>query len=242
MESIALSDGARGISELSREIDVDKSAVQRIIQTLSDEGYIEKVADTGRYKPTLRLWELGSNVIAKNEARRLVHPILRYATKMSGLTAYFAWSEFPDIIYLDKVEGERGRANSSDPGRRIPMYSAASGRAVLAFLPPAQLKAAADAAMKGDESAGQDLTADMETVRQRLYATSERGAMARINSVASPVWGGSECPVGSIVLTADASTLKPDDFDRVGSITVNAAEQATRVLGGTFPSALDEAP
>lgn len=245
LEALALSDGPRGISELARAIKLNKSAVQRILQTLLDEGYLEKTADTSRYKPTLRIWELGSRVIAQNEVRRLIHPILRYAAKTSELTTYFAWADYPDIIYLDKIEGEKGRANSSDPGQRIPMYLAASGRAILAFLDDRSIKEIISKLPKdavGSGDAPGDLREELKLIRQRLFACSERGATSRISSIAAPVWGTGKLPVGSLVLTSDSVTLPHTDFDRIGGLAISVAEQATRVLGGNYPVTAGEAP
>lgn len=243
LESLATSDAPRGISELAREIKLNKSAVQRIFQTLAEEGYIEKASDTSRYRTTLRLWELGSRVIAQNEARRLIHPILRYAAKVSGLTAYLAWADYPDIIYLDKIEGEKGRANSSDPGMRIPMHLTASGRAVLAFQEAGQIDAVlAKIAKDGDQKSAEALRVELAAVRNRLFAATERGSTVRVSSVAAPIWATGPVPVGSIVLTSDSTTLPRSDFDRIGAIATNIAEQATRVLGGSYPIAVGEAP
>jgi DNA-binding IclR family transcriptional regulator len=246
LESLATSDVPRGISELAREINLNKSAVQRIFQTLAEEGYVEKASDTARYRPTLRLWELGSRVIAQNEGRRLIHPILRYAAKVSGLTAYLAWADYPDIIYLDKIEGEKGRANSSDPGLRIPMYLTASGRAVLAFMDPKQIDAVLAKIKKdggpGDQGSVEGLRGELAAIRNRLFAATERGSTVKVSSIAAPVWASGPTPVGSIVLTSDSTTLPRSDFDRVGAIATNVAEQATRVLGGSYPIAVGEAP
>lgn len=246
LESLATSETPRGISELSREINLNKSAVQRIFQTLSEEGYIEKEADTSRYRPTLRLWELGSRVIAQNQARRLLHPLLRYAAKISGLTIFLAWADYPDVIYLDKIEGEKGRANSSDTGQRLAMHQAASGRAILAFLNAkaiddvvAQLPKTASA---GEGVSRQELLDELAIVRERMFAATERGTASRISSIAAPIWGPGPVPVGSIVLTSDAQTLPRSDFDRIGAIAMNVAEQGTRVLGGSYPVTEGEAP
>lgn len=241
LEAVAMSDSPRGISELARDIKLDKSLVQRILQTLAEENYVEKTADTSRYRPTLRLWELGSRVIEQNDTRRLIHPILRYASKVSNLTSYFAAADHLDVIYLDKVEGEKGRANSSDPGRRIPMYAAASGRAILAFLPTDQLKPVIQALEKNGGSKA-EIEKDLADIRKRYFATTERGTTVRIGSVAAPVWGTGPTPIGSIVLTSDSVTLPPSEFDQVGLIVLGAAEQATKVLGGTFPIGIDHAP
>lgn len=246
LEALAASDSARGISEFARELKLDKSAVQRIFQTLTAEGYIEKDLSSSQYKPTLRLWELGSVVISRNETRRLVHPILRYAAKTSGLNVYFAWADFPDVIYLDKVEGEKGRPNSSDPGHRIPLHIAASGRAILAFLEPQQvtkLEKSIDKSSEYDADYLKRLRTDLKLIQQRLYASTERGSSSRINSVAAPVWGpASNVPMGSIVLTSDSATLPHSDFERTGALAVSTGEQATRMLGGVYPIAINDAP
>lgn len=243
-ETMALSESPRGISELARELDLDKSAVQRIFQTLLEEGYVEK-NETSRYRPTLKLWELGAQVISRNESRRLIRPILRYASKVSELTSYLAWADFPDIIYLDKVEGSRGRTNSSDPGQRIPMHLTASGRAVLAFYEQSITEAliARLAADPVDTDFNpQELQRELETIRNRLYAATERGSASRVSSVAAPVWNSEGVPVGSVVLTSDSTTFPTSEFDRIGTIAMSAADQATRVLGGVVPVKELEAP
>jgi DNA-binding IclR family transcriptional regulator len=246
LESLVESGSPRGITELSRDIEMDKSAVQRVFQTLADAGYIVKNGDTSRYQPTLKLWELGSAVIAQNEHRRLIHPILRFMSHVSGLTAYLAWADFPDIIYLDKSEGERGRSNSSDPGQRVPMYLTASGRAVLAFsdetLLEAELKRLSSMRPLPPEFDADVLRNELIATRDRMYAISERMATSRINSIAAPIWNSEGAPCGSMVLTSDATTFPPSDFSRIGAIVLNAAEQATRVLGGVFPQVGVEAP
>jgi IclR family KDG regulon transcriptional repressor len=245
LEALAASGSPRGISEFAREIKLDKSAVQRIFQTLTVEGYVEKDPASNHYKPTLRLWELGSQVINQNDMRRLLHPILRYAAKTSGMTVYFAWADFPDVVYLDKVEGEKGRPNSSDPGHRIAMHVAASGRAILAFLGQQEIEKV-EKSIAGqpdfDDQYPVRLKEELSLVRQRMYACTERGSTARINSVAAPVWQSDATPVGSIVLTSDSATLPRADFERVGMIAVSIAEQATRVLGGHYPISITDAP
>lgn len=245
LESIATSDTPRGISELSRDIALNKSAVQRIIQTLLDEGYVEKTPDTSRYRPTLRLWELGSSVIVRNEPRRLIRPIIRYASKISEFTAYLAWADFPDIVYLDKHEGDKGRANSSDPGQRIPMHLTASGRAILAFYDDETIEKVLAMAASGDEpheESSDEIRKELLATRNRLYAVTERGTASRISSIAAPIWSTDPKPVGSIVLTSDSTSLPRSEFDRVAAIVVNAASQATRVLGGVVPIDVFEAP
>lgn len=241
------SETPRGISELSREMQMDKNAIQRAFQGLTQAGYLEKEPGTFRYQPTLRIWELGARVISKHQACRLVHPILRYGAKMSGLAAYFAWAQAPDIVYLDKAEGDKGRPNSSQPGRRVAMYRTAAGRAIMAFLQEAELTAVMlHMETQSSDGAGTQkaavLLAELPGIRTRLFATTQSGSFAQVNSIAAPVWAAGETPVGSIVLTSDALTLPESNFHQVGNVAVSMAEQATRALGGTYPGSQYDNP
>jgi IclR family KDG regulon transcriptional repressor len=243
LEAVIESDTPRGISELAREMNVDKSAVQRAFSGLQKAGYIAKETGTSRYRPTLRVWELGAKVIASHEAFRLVHPVLRYAAKESGLTAYFAWVQLPDMLYVDKVDGDKGRPNSSQPGRRVPIYRTAAGRAVMPFLEEDALaavraRASAGAGAQKRESSAEFAAAlqDMPRIKNRMYAITQSGSFAQVNSIAAPVWALDDAPVGSIVLSSDASTLPESDFEKIGHIALATAEQATRALGGRYPT------
>ncbi len=236
MEALARSEGPRGISELAQELDLDKSAVQRVFQTLLDAGYLERAGT--RYRPSLRLWEIGSTILAKHEVRRRIHPILRSAAHASRLTAFFALADYPEMLYVDKVEGELGRPASSEPGERVPMRLTASGKAVLAHYDAKALRAAG-AGKDKPLPAGEMRTLEREfvAIRARGYAVSEGGTAPHINSIATAVWGVDPLPLGSIALTSDAASLPAEDFERVGRIAIAMAEQATAAMGGRFPSA-----
>jgi len=245
LEAVVQSSAPRGISELARELGLDKSAVQRAFLGLTQAGYLEKVPGGTRYRPTLRIWELGTHVIAQHEACRLVHPMLRYGAKLTGLTAYFAWEVAPEVIYLDKVEGEQGRMNSSLPGRRVAMYKTAAGQAVLAFLAADRREAWIRTWI--EETAGtaaalqaEVLRANLEETRRRLYAQSCSGTFAQVNGVAAPIWAQGAEPIGSLVLVGEAQILPETDFPKVGNIAVSLAEQATRALGGSYPGFLSD--
>lgn len=55
IEYLAHAGGPRGISEIARRIGMNKSAVQRIISTLKETGYVEKAPDTAKYRLTLSI-------------------------------------------------------------------------------------------------------------------------------------------------------------------------------------------
>ena len=55
--------GELGISEISDRLDLDKSTVYRIISTLKQKGCVVQNSTDHRYSNSLKLWEMGNNVV-----------------------------------------------------------------------------------------------------------------------------------------------------------------------------------
>lgn len=249
LEALAHSTTPVGISELARRIDMNQSAVQRLLNTLVDAGYARQADGSRKYQLTYSLWELGLRSVEDNEMRRMLRPTLRLGAQLTGLTCFFALAAFPFVVYLDRVEGPRGRPHSAEPGRKVPITATASGRAIFPFL-SADMRASL--AHPTTDATGflpfpglplDQIEAITETVRKNRYATSMSGMRKGMNSVAAPVWSKASEPVGAIVLTSGDTELRQQDFPGVGARVLELAEEATISLGGSsFRNAAERDP
>lgn len=249
LEALAHSSHPLGISELARRIEMNQSAVQRLLNTLVAAGYARQADGSRKYQLTYGLWELGLRSVEDNEMRRLLRPTLRLGAHLTGLTCFFALAAFPFVVYFDRVEGLRGRPHSAEPGRKVPMTATASGRAIFPFLPASDR---ARLAMPTTDSTGflvfpglpmDQIDIITDQVRQDRYATSVSGMRKGMNSVAAPVWAKGNIPVGSIVLTSADTELQQRDFPTFGAKVLELAEEATISLGGSsFRNAAERNP
>lgn len=238
LEILAYAGEPRGISEIARDLDLNKSAVQRILTTLQARGYVTQEPGARKYQLSLSLWELGSHAVADHPVRRLVQPIMRYAAQRTGFTAFLTCASFPFFLYLHKVEGAHGRMYSVDLGKRVPLTRTAAGKAILAYLPDELVEQLryphADwtgfVTTEPDDPAA--LREEIAVIRAAGYATSESGLIAGGNSVAAPIWWDRHEPFGSLLLTADDQSLRAENFAELGVIVGEMADEATRALGG----------
>ncbi|MEO3388008.1 IclR family transcriptional regulator [Mesorhizobium sp. CAU 1741] len=249
LEALAHSDTPRGLSELSRSLDMNQSAVQRLLSALVTAGYAEKVDTARKYQLTFSLWELGMRSIADNAARRRIHPTLRLGAHVTGLTCFFALAAPPFVIYLDRVEGARGRPHSAEPGRKVAITATASGKSIVPYLPARMRNALTQPAtdwsghVRFDGITQDALDALVKQVRRDRYAVSQSGVRKGMNSVAAPVWTNRPMPLGSIVLTASETELRAEDMPVYGARVLELAEEATVSLGGTsFRNAAELGP
>lgn len=239
LEALAHSGRPIGISEISRLIDMNQSAVQRLLNTLVETGYARQADGSHKYQLTYALWQLGMTSMDDNEMRRLLRPTLRLGVHLTGMTCFFALEQFPFVIYFDRVEGPRGKPHSAEPGRIVPMTATASGRAIFPFM-AAERRAILQHATTDPTGfvpfpglPAAEIEAVTAQVRRDRYAVSQSGMRKGMNSVAAPVWSKGPEPVGAIVLTSSETELRHEDFPTYGARVLELAEEATMSLGGS---------
>jgi len=126
--------GQNGLSirEISQAVELHPSTVYRYLNTFLAHGYVSKTSD-GRYKPGIKLIELGSYVLNGFDLREIAHPYLVKLVNTVNQTAHLAVREGYEAIYIDKVEGPRTLQMRSRVGMRIPLYCTALGKVLLAY-------------------------------------------------------------------------------------------------------------
>jgi DNA-binding IclR family transcriptional regulator len=249
LEALAHSSRPVGIAEIARLIDMNQSAVQRLLHTLVEKGYARQAEGSRKYQLTYSLWSLGMQSIEDDEMRRLLRPTLRLGAHLTGMTCFFALEVLPFVIYFDRVEGRLGRPHSAEPGRKIPITATASGRAIFPFLAPDRRALLAKPATDPSGFVPfpglplDDIEAITNRVRKDRYATSMSGMRKGMNSVAAPVWTTGPEPIGSIVLTSSDTALTEANFPTFGAQVLELAEDATVSLGGSsYRNAAELAP
>ena len=74
----ALADGGElGTNEIARRTGINASTVSRLLATLASARFVEHVTETGRYRLSLRLVELGNAVLGRLDLRALARPHCR---------------------------------------------------------------------------------------------------------------------------------------------------------------------
>jgi len=126
--------GETGVSDLGKETGLNRSNVHRILSTFEFLGYVEKDSTNRKYKPSLRLFELGSLVIQRNGVIKVTHPFLEKLGSTFGETSNLAVLDKNEVIYVDKVESSEALRMDLAVGRHVPAYCTALGKILLGGL------------------------------------------------------------------------------------------------------------
>ncbi|MDP9021890.1 MAG: IclR family transcriptional regulator [Actinomycetota bacterium] len=187
------SEGAT-VSTLADATDLDRAVLYRLLETLTDEGFVTRDPETRRYRLGLAMLELGVRAAQGLEVRRLAGPPLRSLMEDTGETACLAVRDRGDMVVVEVVEPpDRFVQVNYRVGFRHELGVAAHGRALLAFLP----------------EGARDPT--LAPVRQGGVAFTRNELEQGASGVAAPVFDHTGKAVAGVGIVAPSSRLpKPE--------------------------------
>jgi DNA-binding IclR family transcriptional regulator len=118
-----------------------KSSTSRLLRQLKECGLLEQDAATRRYRPGLLVFELGRLHRSQNDFVALAEQHLRDVCAMTGHTGYISVLDGGEQIVLRVVRGTNPLQVVSVPGVRTPAFATSNGRAMLARLSDAEIRA-----------------------------------------------------------------------------------------------------
>ncbi len=122
-----------GVSELSQVLDINKSTVHGIVQTLSEYRMLEQDPDSRKYRLGPGLIELGGLAQTRRDLRRVARPLLVELTNRTNETVMLGIFEEDGISIIDVVEPARELRIAVATGQRLPFSAGSFGRAFLAW-------------------------------------------------------------------------------------------------------------
>jgi IclR family KDG regulon transcriptional repressor len=122
-----------GISDISKQLELNKSTVFNIIHTLKSIGVLEQYHD-GKFHFGSLLYLLGNSNGKKSDLIQTVHPYLEKINRETGLSAFLGIRSELRAIIVDKVDTANDIKISSEIGMRLPLLAGAGGKALLCQL------------------------------------------------------------------------------------------------------------
>ncbi|HTK93029.1 MAG TPA: IclR family transcriptional regulator [Verrucomicrobiae bacterium] len=128
-----------GLTELARRQGVSGPTLFRILATLAAHGYVAK-SPGGRYRLTLKTWEIGAKAVRRLPLRDLARPLMERMTAETGETVHLSVPRGTAIVVIDKVDSPHPVRVDTFVGLSAPAHCSATGKALLAVQPPASLE------------------------------------------------------------------------------------------------------
>lgn len=236
LETLAEGDGLT-LSELGRRLGLAPSTVHRLLAALAARRLAE--AD-----PATQLWgvgpgafRLGAAFLRRGGLADRARPVLARLAEASGETAVLAVADGDAALVVAEMPGASSLRAVLPPGTRLPYHATAPGKALIAHLPLAQVRAllgrAPLPALTPRTLTDQgELTADLATLRHGGWLAERSESATGQNGIAAPVFGGAGDPVAALGLAGPAARMDDAALAALGPQLAEAAATLGAALGG----------
>lgn len=237
------------LTECAQISGLDPGTTYRLLNTLVVHGYVEKMAESKRFRLTLKVLELGFRAISRHALGDLSRPVLHSLVSEVHEAASLGTLEGSDILYVERVRAGHHRLGVEiSIGSTIPANCSAIGQALLAFLPEKQLKQIlAQPSRSADMPPVQISKADLKTalaeVRANGYCLRDSYFGNGLRVLGVPILDSDGRPVAALSITGLAIRTSIEEFlDRALEPALAAARNMSQVLkvtgGVSYPHKL----
>jgi DNA-binding IclR family transcriptional regulator len=242
--------GAMALGEISRRLDVPKSAAHRLLTTLCDLGWAEQDPDSGFYRLSLRLAVVGQRLLVGTRIPDICQPILdRLANATEGL-GRMAIVDPDGLTWIAQSQGARsGLIYQPDIVAKVPLHMTANGKAWLATLDRDQALARAVASGLGRTDMGgprvittkQTFSAALDETQERGWAAAIEEAEPGVAAVAVAIRVGEQV-VGTVSVAGPVHRFSPLVAPQVAEQVKATAQELSALWPYRVASPLKQAP
>lgn len=133
--------GSMGLQELSTALDLNKSTVHRILNSLICMDYVRQDPETVKYSLSFKICGLSNQILSQNSMIDIARPFIKELSANSGETVHLVQLDGINATYIDKVEASQNSVRMiSMVGKSIPLYCSGVGKAILADMPDTKIE------------------------------------------------------------------------------------------------------
>jgi PcaR/PcaU/PobR family beta-ketoadipate pathway transcriptional regulator len=178
--------------QIADAVNLDKSTAFRFVYTLQELGYLERDEASKRYRPGLKLLELGFTALERMDLVRLAEPHLAELARETGEAVNMAVRDHTEIVYVAHFSSTQVVAVNMRVGARLPLHCSSLGKAQLLdhsaealreLLGPGPYEARTAHTLTTPD----ELLADLEVARWRGYTVSDEELVVGARSLAAPI-------------------------------------------------------
>ena len=224
------------LSDIARHLDIGKSRAHRLLSTLHAHLFVEQAPDTQRYRPGVKLLEIGMVYRNTNRLVREARPIMQsivqrldtgvnLSTLVDGLVVYLVMESPPGVLTHCVI-----------PTTRTYAHSTGMGKAMLAELDEEELQAVIDthglpSRTMNTITSPDALHEELQRVRQQGYAIDREEAGESVCCVAMAIRNIEKELVGAMSVAAFTEQMSDSMMQECLRLLRTASQQLSVRLG-----------
>ncbi len=225
----------RGVTDIAEVTGLHKATAFRLITTLVNHGYLERVPERQEYRLGMQLAALGFQTIRRLDLRREALPYMADLAKQCDEACDLSVFDRGEVLYIEVVLSRHVYAPASAVGLHLPAHATASGKLFLAHLAPDELDTLLSRPLAAYTprtiTTPAALRADLALTRERGYGLDEEEYEVGVRAVSAPIRNGSGDLVAVLGMPGPVGRITRERVPDIAGLLVDNAQVISRRLG-----------
>jgi DNA-binding IclR family transcriptional regulator len=228
------------LARLAADLALPKSSVHGLCNTLLSHGYLRRQSD-GAFRLGPRVMSLAEAFVAGTGVAQEFSALWPDAAAAPEETVVLSVLNGSEVVYIAARQGTRPLGLAFSVGMRLPAWLTATGKALLAWQPPAALQALLGAGPLAPLAGSTPLPLaalrrELALIRQRGWSVDDEGVREGVYCIGAPVFDAAGEVVAGLGVCIHKAQTDPDADGRHRAAVLQAAATLTERLGGQPPT------
>lgn len=223
------------LTEISEELDINKSTLHGLISTLKHHGFVDQDGKTQKYRLGLYLIELGDIASKSLDIISITSPVIEKVSNQLQETVHIAKLDDFDIVYVDKKESNQSMRIYTSIGSRNPAYCTGVGKTMLAYLDDEVINKMLPDKMESftpntivDK---QKFVNELKNIREKGYAYDNEEYSIGLKCVAAPIFNHEGKAIYGISVSGPAVRMTEEKIQESIKFIKEAALEISNKIG-----------
>ena len=223
------------LPDIVEQSNLAKSSVHYLLVTLERCGYVRRSDRTGRYMLGVKLFSMANSALGSLSLRQRTAAYLAGLKMRTGLTVHMAILEHSEAVLVARQETQHGARLASWIGKRMDMHCTAIGKAMIAYLPEAEVDAIIrkHGLARHNEntiSTPRRLHEELERVVKMGYALDNEEDELGVRCIGVPIFGPDGRPIAAISVAGATHEVTLEDLPRFSGELRRTAKMMGRAV------------
>lgn len=236
VDQVMAAGGVR-VREVAEDLGIAPSSAHRLLSTLASRDYVVQDPHSRIYRPGAKLLGLTGGTVGTREIRHAAHRPMESLAVATGESISLSVLVRAEVEFVDGVESAHILRASPRIGARLPAYSTAGGRVLLAELGPEDISGMFAPRLKKMTGRTVDtvpeLAGMLARIRQSGYAVSRGESTEGISAVAVPLRLAGGRAVAGLAVVAPTERLPDTGLSVIIEQLLQAAQDTVAALPHT---------
>jgi IclR family transcriptional regulator, KDG regulon repressor len=239
LECFSRDERGLGLAEIASRTRLPKATTHRLLAALKAIGFIEQPHDGDQYRLGMKLFELGSCVLANMELPREAQPFVDRLAALSGATVHLCVFDGAQAVLIDRRRDDSETRNTLTLLEGAPVHCTSVGKAMLAWQPERVvdriIRAGLTSFTANTITDAHHLKAELARIRERGWALDDAEHQPNLRCIAAPIRGGTGQVIAAISVSGPDNLVSPDKDDANVRLVCGIAGEFSRRLGYVPP-------